>query len=58
MNVKQIARECSEPPLGSYVLKACIGRAAYMSTLMSLQHYGYTRPHKFNLVYNTMVLHV
>ena len=35
MNVKQIAREYSGRPLGSYVLNACIGRVAYVSTLMS-----------------------
>ena len=45
MNVKQIAWECSGPPVGSYVLKACIGRVAYESTLMSLQQNGQTRPH-------------
>ena len=45
MNVKQIARECSGPPLGSYVLNAYIGRVTYMSTLMSLQKHGQTRPH-------------
>ena len=58
MNVKQIARECSGPPLGSNVLNACIGRVAYMATLMSLQQHGQTRPHEFNLVYITTVLHV
>ena len=45
INVKQIARECSGPPLGSYVLNACIGRVAYVSTLMSLQQDGQIRPH-------------
>ena len=45
MNVKQIARKCSGPPLGSYVLNACIGRVEYVSTLMSLQQHGQTRPH-------------
>ena len=45
MNVKQTARECLEPPLGSYVLNACIGCVAYVTTLMSLQEYGQTRPH-------------
>ena len=45
MNVKQIVRECSGPPLGSYVLIACIGRVAYASSLMSLQQHGQTRPH-------------
>ena len=45
MNVKQIALECLGPPLGSYVLNECIGRVAYVSTLMSLQQHGQTRPH-------------
>ena len=45
MNVKQIARECSEHPLGSYVLNARIGSVAYVSTLMSLLQHGQTRPH-------------
>ena len=45
MNVKQIARERSGTPLGSYVLNACIVCVAYVSTLMSLQQYGQTRPH-------------
>ena len=45
MNVNQIARECSGPPLGLYVLKVCIGRVAYVSTLMTLQQHGHTRPH-------------
>ena len=45
MNVKQIARECSGPPLGSYVLNACNERVAYVSTLMSLQQHGQTRQH-------------
>ena len=58
MNVKQIARECSGPPLGSFVLNVCIGLVAYVSTLMSLQQHGQTRPYLFNLVYNTTVLHV
>ena len=58
MNVKQIARECSEPSLGSYVLNVCIERIAYVSMLMSLQRLGQTCSHLFNLVYNTSVLHV
>ena len=58
MNVKQIAREYSGRPLGSYVLNMCIGRVAYVSTLMSLQQHGQTSSHLFNLVYNTTVLHV
>ena len=45
MNVKQIARECSGPPLGSYVLNACIGRVPYVFMLTSLQQHGQTRPH-------------
>ena len=45
MNVKQIARECSGPRLGSYLLNAFIARVAYVSTLMSLQQHGQTRPH-------------
>ena len=45
MNVKQIARERSGSPLGSYVLNARIGHVAYVSTLMSLQQHGQTRPH-------------
>ena len=40
MNMKQIAREFSEPPLDSYMLKACIGRVAYVSTLLSMQQHG------------------
>ena len=43
MSVKQIALACSEPPLNSNVLNACIGRVAYVSTLMSLQQHGQTR---------------
>ena len=58
MNVTQIARECSGPLLISYVLNACIGRVASVSTLMRLQQHGLTRPLKFNLVYNTTVLYV
>ena len=58
MNVKQIARECLGPPLGSYVLNACIERVAYVTTLMSLQQYGQTHLHKFNLGYNTTELDV
>ena len=58
MNVKQIAREFGGPPLGSYVLNVCNGRFAHVSTLMNLQQHGQTRPHQFNLVYNTTVLHV
>ena len=45
MNVKQIAQECSGPPLSSYLLNECIGRVVYVSTLMSLQQHGQTRPH-------------
>ena len=45
MNVNQIAREYSGPPLGSYVLNACIARVAYVSTLINLQQHGQTRPH-------------
>ena len=45
MNVKQIAWECSGPPLGSYLLNSCIGRVAYVSLLMSLQQQWQTRPH-------------
>ena len=45
MNVKEIARECSGPRLGSYVLNACIERVACVSTLMSLQQHGQTRLH-------------
>ena len=45
MNVKQIARESSGPPLGSYVLNARIGRVAYVFMLISLQRHGQTRPH-------------
>ena len=48
MNVKQIARECSGPPLGSYVLNVCIGRVAYVTTLMSLQQKA--RPAHINLI--------
>ena len=44
MSVKQIALACSGPRLSSYVLRACIGRVAYVSTLMSLQQHGQTRP--------------
>ena len=58
MNVNQIARECSGIPLGSYVLNARIGRVAYVSMLLSLKQHGQSRPHYFNLVYNTTVLHV
>ena len=44
MSVKQIALACSGPPLSSNVLNACIRRVAYVSTLMSLQQHGRTRP--------------
>ena len=44
MSVKQIALACSGPPLSSKVLDGCIGRVAYVSTLMSLQQRGQTRP--------------
>ena len=44
MSVKQIALACSGPPLSSNVLNASIGRVAYVSTLMSLQHHGQTCP--------------
>ena len=46
MSVKQIALACSGLPLSSNVLNACIGRVAYVSTLMSLQQHGQTRPDK------------
>ena len=45
MNVKQIARECSGPPLGSYVLNACIESVEYVSTQISMQEHDQTRPH-------------
>ena len=44
MSVKQISLACSRPPLISNVLNACIGRVAYVSTLMSLQQHSQTRP--------------
>ena len=44
MSVKKIALACLGPPLSSNVLIACIGRVAYVSTLMSLQQHGQTRP--------------
>ena len=56
MSVKQIAMACSGPPLSSNVLNACIGSAAYVSTLMSRNSMG--RPAQINLVYNTTVLQV
>ena len=56
MSVKQIALACSGPPLNSNVLNACIGRVAYVSTLMSLQQHGQAA--QINLVYNTTVLQV
>ena len=56
MSVKQIALACSGPPLSSNVLNACIGRVAYVSTLMSLLQHGQIR--QINLVYNTTVLQV
>ena len=56
MSVKQIALACSGPLLSSNVLNACIGRVAYVSTLMSLQQHGQTHPDY--LVYNTTVLQV
>ena len=43
MSVKQTALACSIPPLSSNVLKACIGRVSYVTTLMSLQQHGQTR---------------
>ena len=43
MSVKQIALARSGLPLSSNVLNACIGRVAYVSTLMSLQQNGQTR---------------
>ena len=44
MSVKQIALVCLGPPLSSNVLNACIGRVAYVFTLMSLQQHEQTRP--------------
>ena len=44
MSVKQITLACSEPPLSSNRLNACIGRVAYVSTLMILQQHGQTHP--------------
>ena len=44
MSVKQIALACSGPPLSSNALDGCIGRIAYVSTLISLQQHGQTRP--------------
>ena len=44
MSVKQIALACSGPPLSSNVLNACIGRVVYVSSLMTLQQQGQTRP--------------
>ena len=38
MGVKQIALARSGPPLSSNVLNACIGRVAYVSTLMITLH--------------------
>ena len=46
MSVKQIALVGSGPPLSSNVLDACIGRVAYVSTLISLQQHEQTRPYK------------
>ena len=44
MSVKQIALACSGPPLYSNVFNASIRSVVYVSTLMSLQQYGQTRP--------------
>ena len=44
MSVKQIALVCSGPILSSNVLNACIGRVAYVSTLISLQQHGQIHP--------------
>ena len=44
MSVKQNALACLGPLLSSNVLNACIGRVAYVSTLMSLQQQSQTRP--------------
>ena len=44
MRVKQIALAWSGPPLSSNVLNACIVRVSYVSTVMSLQQHGQTRP--------------
>ena len=46
MSVKQIALACSGLPLSSNVLNAFIGRVVIVSSLMSLQQYGQTRPDK------------
>ena len=56
MSLKQIALSCSGPILSSNVLNACIGRDAYVSTLISLQQHGLT--YQINLVHDTAVLHV
>ena len=52
MNVKQITLACSGPPLSSNVLNACIGSVAYVSTLLSLQQHGQTRPDKSSALYH------
>ena len=44
MSLKETALTCSGPPQCSNVLNACIGRVAYVSTLMSLQQHGQTLP--------------
>ena len=54
MSVKQIALACSGPLLSSNVLNACIGRVAYVSTLMSLQQHGQTRPNYSSVYYHSI----
>ena len=44
MSVKQIALAFLGTPLSSNVLNACIGRVAYVFTLMILQEHVQTRP--------------
>ena len=44
VSVNQIVLACSGPPLSSNVLNACMWHVSYVSTLMSLQQIGQTRP--------------
>ena len=44
VSVNQIDLTCSGPPLSSNMLNACMWHVVYVSTLMSLQQHGQTRP--------------
>ena len=52
MSVKQIALAYLGLPLSSNMLNTCTGSVAYVSTLMSLQQHGQTRPDQSSVSYH------